>query len=190
MAVTRYSPESTYTLCATSTAIAVIAAGTSTAGHLAALRYTGSGELHVHRVAAKWVTTTAFGAAQNVGLALYVLRSYTAAHSGGIGTSITFGTNDTKLWTRQTALADVSLIRSTVAELTAGTQTLDGLSQIEAYSDAPSTTPAFSMVKDYAASDMPSLRLRANEGLLLRNEILMGASGVAKVTYEMTFSLT
>lgn len=188
MAVTRYSPESTYTFCVATGAITTIAAGTGTAGHLVAVRYTGSGELVVHRVAAKWVTTTAFGGAQNVGLALYALRSYTVDHSG-IGTSIVIGTNDCKLWTRQTALADVTLFRSNTAALTAGTHTFDGLSQVEAYSDAPSTTPAFSMVKDYAASDMPSLRLRANEGLLLRNEILMGASGVAKVTYEMTFSL-
>lgn len=189
MTILQYPQESVYTFAITTGLITTIAAGTPTAGHLAAIRWAGTtSDVIVHRVKADWYAATAFGAAQSVGLQLIPLRSYTLGHSG-LGITRAIGANDMKLWTKQTALADFALMCSTTAEMTAGTHTLDAHMHAEAYSATSSTTPTLSLTKDYTADGMPGHRLAANEGLLLRNAILMGATGTARVTFEVTFSL-
>lgn len=149
--------------------ITVIAAGTSTAGHIYALRNpSATVKAFISRVRVAFHPTVAFGAAQSVSFALFKMTAYTAAHTGG--TAITPAK-------RITSEADASVAAariSTTGALTAGTHTIAAQPLLRA--GAFGTTPAFNAV--YEPKDNHPLVLEEDEGLLLRNEILMGASGV------------
>jgi hypothetical protein len=150
-------------------AITLIAAGTGSAGHLYALRNPSTTVVvHVSRVRFGFNATTAFGAAQAMAFALFKLTGYSAAHAGA--TAITPAK-------RRTSHADASIATARIADtgaLTAGTHTL--ATQPLARAGAHSTLPYFEYV--YTPRDDHPLVLETNEGLLLRNEVLMGASGV------------
>jgi hypothetical protein len=156
----------------TSGLITVIAAGTATAGHLYVLRNPSTTKvLHLTRIRIAFVPTVAFGAAQAVLFAAYKLTGHTVAYSGG--TAITPAK-------RRTSHATVSVMTpriATTAELTAGTQTV--ASQPLFSVGAHSTLPALDQVWE-PRDDHPEV-LEANEGLIIRNEILMGASGVGRL---------
>lgn len=157
--------------------LTVIAAGTSSAGHLYVLRNpTGSAKtIHLSQLRLTFTPTTAFGAAQAVRLAAYKLTAYSAAHTGG--TAITPAK---KLTSQSTASVAAARIGDTTA-LTAGTHTLAAQPILEA--GAHSTLP--SIDKLWTPADAFVETLEAGEGLLIRNETLMGASGVGYLSVEL-----
>ena len=149
--------------------ITTIAAGTSTAGHLYVLRNPSSStKVFVSRVRVAFHPTVAFGTGQSVSFALFKLTGYSAAHTGG--TAITPAKRITSEATASAAAARIA----TTGALTAGTQTI--ASQPLFRASAFGTTPHFS--HEYRPRDDHPIVLEQNEGLLVRNEILMGASGV------------
>lgn len=149
--------------------ITTIAAGTASAGHIYALRNPSSTtKLFISRVRLAFQATTAFGSAQAMILALFKLTVYSAAHTGG--TAITPAKRITSEGTASVGTARIS----TTGALTAGTQTLAAQPLFRA--GAFGTTPTFESV--YEPRDDHPLVLEADEGLLVRNEVLMGASGV------------
>lgn len=153
-----------------------VAAGTASAGHVYALRNPSSAKkLFISRLRVVFTPTTAFGAAQALAFALFKLTGYTVAHSGG--TAIT----PLKRITSQSAASIATAQVSTTGALTQGTQTLQA-TPITRFAASHATLPVLDAV--YVPRDDHPIVLEANEGLLLRNEILMGASGVGILSVE------
>lgn len=164
--------------------VTTIAAGTSTAGHLLALRWATAGEgALIKSLEVEFILTTAFGAAQRVGFDAYVLRSYSAAHTGG--TALTITGNDGKKLTDYPAPGLAGSIANTGA-LTAGTQTLDSNAIARGYVWASAIGallgPRF---YDFTATQQGGILLQNQEGLLIRNSVLMGATGVGEWTFTV-----
>lgn len=181
-----------YVLNATSGLLTLIAAGTSTAGHVAAFR-NGSSTLKVvvNRIHAKWWTTTGFTTAQEVGIDLIMARSYTAAHTGG--TAVTLTTNNGKKNAAHATIStDLDFRIGDTAALTAGTHTLDA--QPFAVAGAQELADGASVVKkffdlDYTPSPGAQLVLAQDEGFILRNRILGGTAGVWRNSVRVEFEL-
>jgi hypothetical protein len=156
--------------------VTVIAAGTASAGHLYALRNpsTSTKTVHLSRLRLAFFPTVAFGAAQGVRFAALKLTGYSVAHTGG--TAITPAKKLSSLATASIATARIA----TTAELTAGTQTIAAQPGFSV--GAWGTAPTFDSV--WTPHDgLPEL-LEPGEGLLIRNEILMGATGVGVLVVE------
>lgn len=173
----------------TSGALTTVAAATTTAGFVFTMRNpTSSGKVVALRyLAVDFVNTTAFGAAQNMGYDVIAARSYTASATGG--TAIDMGstlTNSGKVRTNQSTslfTANTCRIGSTSA-LTAGTQTLDA-SPLAACQKFVTTTVGGQIqavlldARDDGGSTVRSpWEFAADEGFIIRNTVLMGASGV------------
>lgn len=157
--------------------LTTVAAGTSSAGHVYALRNPSTAKkVFISRVRLVFTPTTAFGAAQALAFALFKLTGYTVAHSGG--TAVT----PAKRITSQSAASIATAQVSGAGALTAGTQTL-AANAIARFSSSHATLPVLDSV--YVPRDDHPIVLEANEGLLLRNEILMGASGVGVLGIEV-----
>jgi hypothetical protein len=171
-----------------------VAAGTASAGHIWAVRWapsTAAGALAVEkrrfalitRLRARWFTIAGFTAAQEVLLSLFKLTGYAAPHTGG--SAITPS--------KKRTAAPTSLMTGRIATtgaLTAGTQAIDtDPIATGAFSElaAAATVPKGFFELFLSTEDMAQypIVLAPNEGLLLRNEILMGAGGTARVVVEM-----
>lgn len=155
----------------------VVAAGTATAGHVYVLRNpTGSGKrIHLAQLRLAFLPVTAFGAAQLVRLGVYKLTGYSAAHTGG--TAITPAKRRTGQTTASVAAARIA----DTGALTAGTHTIGSAQPIVSIG-AHGTLPIFD--KTFTPSDFMPEVLEPGEGLLVRNEVLMGASGVGVFVVE------
>lgn len=182
--------EGAYRSCAKTGLIATIAAGTATAGHLWAVRWPAvlaggdrRARVVLQRLLVKWRTITGFTGAQEVALDLYKLTAYTVAHSGGTAVAAT----------KKVTAGPAALLTGQVAttiELTAGTQTI-GTDPIASNSFSELATAAtvpkgaLDLYLSTEDLDRHPVVLDQNEGLLLRNTILMGAAGTARVIVEM-----
>jgi hypothetical protein len=171
-------------------------AGTDSAGHIMAFRWTDSAsDILIHRAAIWWVTTTAFGTAQELAVDLYIARNYSASHSGGTATDFS-ATNNGKRWTKQkllSTLASAPVMQvCTTGELTDGTH--DALGTVPVFRAGTAVAAAGLVNFEYnrllTRDGAPPLRLSTNEGLILRNTIVFGATGAARVVLEMDMSLT
>lgn len=193
-----YDLRGSYRLLVSSGAVTTVAARSPTAGHLLAFRWAPASltdyNAYIRYIGAKFTLTTAFGSAQEVGCDLIAARGYTASHTGA--TAVDLGstvTNTNKFRTAQpTSLAGVAghcRVADTGA-LTAGTHTLDA-NPIGILSDwagaIGATIPAaarearsgFGTLFDARDNNFP-LVLADDEGLVIRNLILMGATGVGR----------
>jgi hypothetical protein len=153
-----------------------IAAGTASAGHVYVLRNpAASGKrVHIAQLRLACIPITAFGAAQAVKLAAFKLTAYTVAHTGG--TAITPAK-------KRTGITDASVAAARIGDtgaLTAGTQTI--AAQPIVVAGGHGTLPTFDKV--WTPADDYPLVLEEGEGLLVRNEILMGATGVVNFIVE------
>jgi len=178
-----------YRCCAVSGLLTGIAAGTATAGHLFAFRWSHSTKRCVlNRFTVKLRTITGFTAAQELGFDIYRMTGYSVAHSGGTAMTLT-GENLRKYGTQNTTqMADIRI--GNTGALTAGTQTLDAVPWgYECYADlaAAATVPKGQCRFDWsmdAVNDHPLVFIQ-NTGLVVRNTILMGAGGTARMIVEM-----
>lgn len=178
-----------YRICGLSGLITGIAAGTGSAGHLFSFRWSHASKLCiVTKLRAKWTTIAGFTAAQEVGMDCYVARSYTADHAGGTGLTLT-GDNAKKLKTYGTMNVPSIRIASTTA-LTGSSFSLDaqpiaygGFAELAAGAAVPKGFFSLDAV-DEATGGHP-LILSTNEGVVVRNTILMGAGGTARVGVEI-----
>jgi len=140
--------------------------------------------------------TTAYGTAQNQAFSLFFARSFTAADSGGTAITKT-QTNDQALDTQfgQSLLfagnGDCRI--SSTGTLTAGTRTLDDqplagwIFGATALALAPA--PSGPARKEFGILDATNpITLRQNEGIVILNDVTMGATGVVLVyvTIEWT----
>lgn len=169
----------------TTGAVTTIAAGTATAGHILALRNATSAArtIRLRSLEVEFILTTAFGAAQEVGFDAYVARVYTAAHTGATALTMTGG--------RKVTTYDNPTLTGRIADagaLTAGTHTLDAnaFARGSAWFSAVGQTlaPRF---YDFSATEPGGIFLAADTGIVIRNTVLMGATGVGKWHFTAEF---
>lgn len=176
--------------------VTLIAARTATAGQLLNFRRSSSAAtlVSVKFVGARFMLTTAYTTAQETGCDLTVARLFTV--SGTDGTAIDLGStvaNTGKLLAGfptsiMGATAGTSRVATTAA-ITAGTHALDAnsLGSLSGWSTgigdivpdtASGSSEGYGTLYDAARSG--PLFLGADEGLIVRNTILMGAVGVGR----------
>ncbi len=184
-----------YRMAATSGLATVLAAGTTTAGFLFCMRNPSTTKKVVLRyLQGGFITTTGFTTVQPIGMDLIVARAFTASCTGG--TAIDMGstlTNSGKLNTNQaTSLftANTCRVASTTA-LVAGTHVLDA-SPLALKTDVGSASiavqanfPLFDARDDGSSTIRSPIVLAQDEGIIVRNTILMGAVGVGYFTFNV-----
>jgi hypothetical protein len=192
-----YSLRGSYRLCVSTGAVTTIAAATATAGHLLSFRWsnTTSSRAYLRYIAAKFTLTTAYTTAQETGVDLILARGYTASHTGA--TAVDTGStvaNTGKLMTDfGTSLMGVAgLVRVAGAgALTAGTHTLDAnpVGVLSGWSGAigdkvpdkaAGINGGWGALFDARDPLVAPIRLKQDEGFVIRNTILMGAVGVGR----------
>lgn len=159
--------------------VTTIAAASATAGHLLALRNASSTTaVRIRSLEVEFILTTAFGAAQQVGFDAVIARSYSAAHTGATALTLTGDTGNAR------AAQDATVLTGRIADagaLTAGTHTLDTYSiargSVWASAIGALLGPRF---YDFTGLDSGGIVLVQNEGLVVRNMTLMGATGVGR----------
>lgn len=187
-----------YRSAAKSGALTTVAAGTATAGTVWSFRWTAADvACHILWVKWYWITTTAFGSPQLVDHALYVARGWSVADTGGTNAGPVLATDQKK----RTAFVSESLLGST-SSVQVGTtgaltvsaatnRTLD--SQPIKYGGSWSGAIGASYVSDDYATKMTPVDetpvvLTFNEGLVLNNMTLMGATGVISLYVEIAWA--
>lgn len=172
-----------YRQTVTTGAVTTIAAATATAGHILALRSGTAGKaVRIRNLEAEFALTTAFGAAQEVGFDLSVARTYTAAHTNGTAVDFTGNTGKDRATRTATVLTGRT---ASAAALTAGTHTLDTNAIARASVWCAAVGTSLDRYYDFSQAESGGLLLVADEGLIGRNTILMGATGVGK--WHFTF---
>ena len=165
-----------YAVSARTGNITLIAAG----GALFTARWTSATHYAlIRRVYAKWVMTTAFAANQEIGLEWIFGRSWSVSPSAGtaISTAGAFQAKRSSFPTSKFATGDMRI--ATAAAVTVGTVTPDGQA-LYSRNGFSNLTPHLEMERDWISNHFP-LVLAQNDGILLRNTILMGAAGIAGV---------
>jgi hypothetical protein len=143
----------------------------------------------VQSIMLDFYVVTAYGAAQAIANSLYFARSFTGSDSGGTAITAT-QTNDQALDTKQIGVGgnaqsllfagNGDMRIATTATLTAGTRTLDDqalYSWIGSASAVGACSNNPDLVLGWQDSTNP-LTIRANEGFIITNDILLGATGV------------
>lgn len=172
-----------YRQTVTTGAVTTIAAGTATAGHILALRSGTTGKaVRFRNFEAEFILTTAFGAAQEVGFDLSVARSYSAAHTNGTACDFTGNTGKDRASRTATILAGRT---ASASALTAGTHTLDTNAVARSSVWCAAIGATLDRYYDFTNLEAGGLLCVADEGLIGRNTILMGATGVGK--WHFTF---
>lgn len=167
--------------------ITTIAAGTTSAGHLFAFRNGTSTLMIVERIRLRWQQITAFTTPQEVGLQAFVTRGYTAPHTGGTQINPASAGGLKKVSTgANTVLTDARMAQA--GALAGGTHTLDALPFLEVAGwsqtgAAPAVTSGFE--EELVFDSRYPIVLGLNEGIIVRNTILMGAAGTARAIVSL-----
>lgn len=178
-----------YRMAAFSGLTTVIAAGTASAGHVYSFRWSDATRLCLIRyLKVRYTVVTGFTAAQELAFDAFVARGYTADHAGG--TAITLGGNNqkkrTSMGTSLVTTAASMRIASTTA-LTGSSFTLDGNPIMVGMGK---TLAAAATVQDAAFEETIDMTdggaeypivLAQNEGIVVRNGVLMGAAGTVRI---------
>ncbi len=182
----RFPKAAFYSIAATTGSLTTIAAGTGTAGHLFVARYAPSGSganllFFVTRLRILWQTITGFTTAQEVAFAAYKLTGYVSAHTSG--NAIT----PLALAPAYAASQLAPRISNTTTMAAVGPPTVGAQLLRGAFSElATSTTvPKGFIDEELLGTVHPVIVLAGNEGILVRNEILMGAGGTGKLSVEL-----
>ena len=175
-----------YQLSLTSGALTTVAAGTASAGTVYSFRYApgGSTVCVIKRVAVGFVTTTAFGTAQQMGFGLFAARSFTGADSGGTAAVLTGNNNKYRTSLATSSVTNVNI--GTTGALTAGTRTLDAqpLGTVNFWVAGVGTSLTNTDLISYDPNDYPFV-LANQEGFVIQNQILMGATGVGTLVVNV-----
>lgn len=161
--------------------ITAIAAATASAGHLIGVRNTGADEWHITRMRLAWLSTVDPSAAQRVGFIANKLTGYTVAHSAGTGASDTvpYSRAEAAAVEKYPAITAISAHVAGTDAITAGTQTIGG--EVGLLQDmaliAAATVKKTRVEREWNIVDKhPLFIIGANEGLLIRNLVLMANS--------------
>ncbi len=191
----QYPIGMTYHVELTTGLITLLGSGTATVGHIGAFRW-GSAvrDCLIHRVRAVWNTVAGFTAEQEVGMDLFVVRGFTASKTTTLQSVYSFTSPGGKIWTPQAASLATQFIVSGAngGEVTGGTHTfdaqpLDHCSMVELATGAGVYRGSMSCGYAPPPGAAP-LRLVQDEGLILRNYILMGTAGTARVSFAIDYT--
>jgi hypothetical protein len=176
-----------YQMGLTSGALTVVAAG----GTVFSFRWAPATTTQlclVRRVEVGFSTITAFGTAQSLQYSMQVARQWTASDTGGTAASFA-QTNTAKMRTTMPTSAFAGggqIMIATTGANSAGTRTLD--SQAMAFtngtSSAIATTLPATPIWQHQSGDYP-LILANNEGFIINNVQLMGATGVINLVVNV-----
>jgi hypothetical protein len=139
----------------------------------------------VRRVEIGFATTTAFGTAQALQYSMQIARNWSASDTGGTAAAFT-QTNTGKMRTVMPTSAFAGggqiMIANTAAN-TAGTRTLDtqAMGFVQGASTAVGTVLTATPIFQHSPGDYPVI-LASNEGFIINNVVLMGATGVINLT--------
>lgn len=192
--VTPFHPDiggnGAYRLAAYTGLLTAIAAGSASAGHIFAARWTHATKLAlVTRLRAQWRTIAGFTAAQEVGLEALITRSYTAVHTGGTAVALIGDAFKKKSAHGTQTFQDIRI--STTGALGNGTHTIDGqpiAANFFAELAAGAAVPKGRFDILFEVSDLAThpIILNQNTGIIVRNgPTAMGAGGTARVVVEM-----
>jgi hypothetical protein len=177
-------------------AVTAVAAHTATLGHLLSWRWddtTVTGVIGLVRyVGARFCLSTAFGTDQEMGIKLTRATSFTASHTGG--TAVDVGGTVTGTGKRRYAQPASLLTSMRVADtdgLTAGTHTFDAnpLSIYTGFAETigdtlPRHTSGGGLVSLWDSRESGDhLEFDNDEGFVISNLLLMGATGVGTWTF-------
>ena len=142
----------------------------------------------VRRVEIGFSTTTAFGTAQALQYSMQVARNWTASDTGGT-TALFTQTNTGKMRTVMPTSAFAGggqIMIATTGANSAGTRTLDTQAMMftQGSSTAIATTLTTVPLFQHQPGDYP-LILANNEGFIINNVVLMGATGVINLTVNV-----
>lgn len=163
--------------------------GVAANGPVFSFRNTGSNLILVRRLSIRFVTTTAFTAAQGLDYQLVRANSFTASDSGGTAL-YTAGANKHRTgFTNITSAPDIRI--SSTGALTAGTRTLEtaGMGIAGGSSAGVGTSMLTEDLIGYDSGDYP-LVLAQNEGFVITNGIAMGAAGVIRLQVSVEYAET
>lgn len=195
----RYATLTSHLLTASTGAVTVAQAGTATLGHIFTFRWDPTDttqHCYVWGIWARFTLTTAYTTAQETGCDLILAKPYTVAHTGGTAVDVggTISTTN-KLLTANTTIAAASCRVATTAGMTAGTHTLDAnpIAVTSGWStgigsqvcDADGGPRALFDANKVGAP----LILSGDEGFIIRNLVLMGAVGVGRWDFTVSYDV-
>jgi hypothetical protein len=178
-----------YSLKTRTGVITAIAAATASAGHLIAVRNTGSAEFNVTRMRLAWLSSVDPSVEQLIGFIVNKLTAYSVAHSGGTGAST--GNPVSRAEATGTPYAAITAIAHRTAgtdELTAGTQTIgESLGRMDDFALADAATVKHTKFEQVWQSPdkHPLFCIGASEGILVRNAVLMANSLAGNLDLEL-----
>jgi hypothetical protein len=132
----------------------------------------------------RWVTTTAFATAQSLAFRVNKVYGFTAIHTtGGTAVQAHYRRQSQRRGTAsgdRVLLTEISSYISGTVAITGATYTAEDTDELECYGvGAGSTLPG--VYEDWTPEDGIPLVLEADEGLVINNEILMGATGEGRL---------
>ena len=163
-----------------------VAAGLAAAAPIFSLRWTStSTRMIIQSMVLDFYVVTAYTNAQGIGNSLYFARAFTTSDTGGtaITTTQTLDQSlDSKQIPGQSQLfaGNGDMRIATTAALSAGTRTLDDQA-LYSWIGSASAIGAASNNPDLILGNQDAtnpLTIRANEGIIITNDILLGAVGV------------
>lgn len=186
----------------TGTLAAALAAGTSSAGHVFAFRWSDASDLAViTKLKTRFLPLTPFTAAtltDHTSFDAFIVRSYTASHSGG--TNLTPTGNNAKMRTNMAASKVADIRISTTGALTNGTETFDAFPFAQSIRKGNRVNPAaateetimpamdgMEMDFDMGGGDHPIV-LAQNEGIVIRNRTVWPAAGTGILTVMIAWA--
>lgn len=167
----------------------LIAVGIAASGIVGAFRWTHASKLAlIRRIRILGTITTAPTTAQEWGLDVIIGRNYTASHTGGTGLSLTGDAFKKRTNYASTQFGDIRI--ATTAALGGGTVTADItpiLEQSKWELAAAATVPRSFLDIEYDATQhgQHPIILAENEGILIRNTILTGATMVYRAFIQV-----
>jgi len=174
-----------YSVSGASGALTAVAAN----GPVFSFRNTGSNLILVRRLSIRFVTTTAFTAAQGLDYQLVRANSFTASDTGGTALYTAGQNKHRNSFTNITSAPDIRI--SSTGALTAGTRTLEtaGMGIAGGSSTGVGTSMLTEDLLGYDSGDYP-LVLAQNEGFVITNGIAMGAAGVIRLQVSVEYAET
>lgn len=142
----------------------------------------------------RYAVVTGFTAAQELSFDAFVARGYTADHAGG--TALTLGGNNQKKRTSQGSSLVTTAASARIASATALTGSSFTLDANPIMLGMGKTLAAAATVQDAAFEETLDMTdggaewpiiLATNEGIVVRNGILMGAAGTVRMSVQMAW---
>lgn len=174
-------PKALKTIAAVSGALTGAAAN----GAVFSFRNILNDRLLLRRLRLGVLTSTAFGAAQALAYALIVARSFTASDSAQTAVAVNTA-NNADHDTEYPAFDSVDCRISNTGAITAGTRTLDTVPIATAafWSGAIGAAMPLTELLPLTEDRRRGILLRRNEGFVITNTILMGATGVVRLDVQ------